>query len=81
MSNLTKCMYYFAMYVDFSFTTQFHLYHEKFLRTIQIVNRMVLGGMEKQTEYTKNLATGLQHVVTRTTAESALLDSFVAVSF
>ena len=45
------------------------------------VNRMGLRGMEKQVENTKKLATGLQHVVTGATADSALLASCVAVSF
>ena len=39
------------------------------------------GGKDKQVENTEELATGLQHVVTGATADSALLVSSVAVSF
>ena len=39
------------------------------------------GGKDKQVENTEKLTTGLQHVVTGATADSALLVSCVAVSF
>ena len=43
--------------------------------------RMGLEGMDKRVENTEKLATGLQHIVNRTTADSVLLASCVAVSF